>query len=205
MLNSSSHKIMDNRFASPTLRDPYRRGMTAATVLTFIVLLQVLGCAKPPVSKVLDTTAYCGCGSCCSWERGSWQWLKLDIWNRYVSAGDRRGAKYSGLTASGTVPYEPQPGLLSIDSVKRPWMIPVRLVFFPWYLLPKNGTIAADTDYYPFGTRMYVPGYGWGIVEDRGGAIKGPKRIDLYFDSHTEALHWGHKTVNVTIEYPAAR
>ena len=30
------------------------------------------------------------------------------------------------------------------------------------------GTIAADTRRYPFGTIMYVPGYGYGRVEDRG-------------------------------------
>ena len=79
-------------------------------------------------------------------------------------------------------------------------MIPVRIVLFPWYFLPHDGTIAADTSYYPFGTRMYVPGYGWGVVEDRGGAIKGAGRIDLYFDSHQRALSWGRKKVGVTIE-----
>jgi hypothetical protein len=128
--------------------------------------------------------------------------LKLDFWNRYVSSGPNAGRSYSGLTASGTVPYEPEEGLLSMDSIYRPWMIPVRLVLFPWYLLPREGTIAADTKYYPFGTRMHVPDYGWGIVEDRGGAIKGPNRIDLYFNSHREALNWGRKKVRVVIEYP---
>jgi 3D (Asp-Asp-Asp) domain-containing protein len=49
---------------------------------------------------------------------------------------------------------------------------------------------------------MYVPGYGWGTVEDRGGAIKGPNRIDIFYDSHTEALQWGRRKVHVTIEYP---
>jgi hypothetical protein len=57
-------------------------------------------------------------------------------------------------------------------------MIPVRTVF-PWLWLQGDGTIAADTKYYPFGTRMYVPGWGWGMVTDRGSAIKGPDRIDL--------------------------
>ena len=79
-------------------------------------------------------------------------------------------------------------------------MIPVRIVFFPWLLLPQDGTIAADTAYYPFGTRMYVPGYGWGVVQDRGGAIKGPNRIDLFYPSHGRALEWGRQEVEVTIE-----
>jgi 3D (Asp-Asp-Asp) domain-containing protein len=79
-------------------------------------------------------------------------------------------------------------------------MIPLRLVLFPWYFLPSDGTIAADTKHYPFGTRMFVPGYGWGIVEDRGRKIKGPDRIDLYFNSHEDARQWGKKKVRVTIE-----
>ena len=150
----------------------------------------------------MEATAYCSCSSCCSWERGSRQYLNLDFWNRYVSGGPSKGKPYSGLTASGTVPYEPEEGLFSMDSVYHPWMIPIRLVLFPWYLLPHDGTIAADTKFYPFGTRMYVPDYGWGIVEDRGGAIKGPDRIDLYFNSHSEALKWGRKKVQVSIELP---
>lgn len=118
-----------------------------------------------------------------------------------MSKGTREGAPYSGLTASGKSPVEPEEGLLSTDSLYHPWMIPVRLVLFPWYLLPADGTIAADTRYYPFGTRMKVPGYGWGVVEDRGSAIKGPQRIDLYFDTHSAALEWGRKKVRVVVEY----
>lgn len=166
-----------------------------------LFLLLCSGCAKPSVTKVLETTAYCNCQVCCSWERGSWRWLKLDFWNRYVSSGPRAGAHYSGLTASGTVPYSPEEGLFSLDSIERPWMIPLRIILFPWYLLPRDGTIAADTNYFHFGTRMHVPGYGWGTVEDRGGKIKGPTRIDLYFDSHSEALRWGRKKLPVVIEY----
>ena len=30
----------------------------------------------------------------------------------------------------------------------------------------KKGTIAADIKRYPYGTKMYVPGYGWGEVHD---------------------------------------
>ncbi len=62
----------------------------------------------------------------------------------------------------------------------------------------KPGTIAADTSVFPFGTRLKVPGYGWGTVEDRGGAIKGG-RIDLFFKSHKQALEWGRQTVTVEV------
>jgi hypothetical protein len=174
----------------------------ASIFLLLLTILLLSGCAKPPVAKIMEATAYCGCSSCCGWERGSWRLLKLDFWNRYVSSGPSAGQPYSGLTASGTVPREPQEGLFSMDSVHRPYMIPVRIILFPWYLLPQDGTIAADTKYYPFGTRMYVKGYGHGVVEDRGGAIKGPNRIDLYFSSHSDALAWGRRKVQVIIEPP---
>ncbi len=65
----------------------------------------------------------------------------------------------------------------------------------------RPGTIAADTRHYPFGTIMYVPGYGWGRVEDVGGAIKG-NHIDLYFTSHKKALTWGRKMRDAKIWKP---
>jgi len=174
----------------------------ALILLFFSLLLLNGGCAKKPIGQEMTATAYCDCSQCCSWERGSYKYLKLDFWNRYVSTGEGKGREYNGLTAWGTKPKEPQEGLFSFDSVKRPWMIPVRTILFPWYFLPEKGTIAADTKFYPFGTEMYVPGYGWGVVEDRGGAIKGPNRIDLYFDSHDSALQWGRRKVSVEIYMP---
>jgi hypothetical protein len=171
-------------------------------LLVIACLLALCGCAQPQTARVMETTAYCDCSLCCNWERGSWRYLKLDFWNRYVSSGARAGRPYDGLTAAGTSPREPEEGFFSLDSLQRPWMIPIRLLFFPWMFLPHDGTIAADTNFYPFGTRMYVPGYGWGMVEDRGGAIKGVSRIDLYFDSHGDALDWGRQLLEVTVEPP---
>jgi 3D (Asp-Asp-Asp) domain-containing protein len=63
------------------------------------------------------------------------------------------------------------------------------------------GTVAADTRFYPMGTIVYVPDYGWGRVEDRGGAIKGQK-LDLFFNSHKDALHWGRKKRIVQVWLP---
>ncbi len=60
------------------------------------------------------------------------------------------------------------------------------------------GMIAADTKILPFGTRIYVPGYGIGVVEDRGGAIKG-NRLDLCYMSLTEAFKWGVRDITVYI------
>lgn len=63
----------------------------------------------------------------------------------------------------------------------------------------KQGTIAADIRYYPYGTRMIIPGYGQGVVEDTGSAIKGPNRIDVYFGSRKKALRWGRQKVTVRV------
>ncbi|MCX5896174.1 MAG: 3D domain-containing protein [Proteobacteria bacterium] len=174
-----------------------QRAGQLGVVLLFIVFLP---CCAHVQKRTMETTAYCGCSQCCSWERGNWKYLKLDFWHRYYDAGPDKGKRYQGHTASGKEPREPSPGLVSMDSVTHPWMIPVRIIFFPWLLLPRDGTIAADTQYYPFGTVMYVPGYGRGIVEDRGSAIKGSQRIDLYFTSHGKARTWGRQKLPVKIE-----
>ena len=65
----------------------------------------------------------------------------------------------------------------------------------------RKGTIAADTRIYPFGTIMYIDGYGYGRVEDRGGAIKGG-HIDLYFHTHQQAVEWGRKRKKVKVWLP---
>ena len=64
----------------------------------------------------------------------------------------------------------------------------------------KKGTIAADTRYYPYGTVMKIPGYGKGVVQDTGAAIKGPDRIDVYFRSRKKALQWGRQRLTVKVK-----
>ncbi len=64
-----------------------------------------------------------------------------------------------------------------------------------------HGTIAADLKYYPYGTVMEIPGYGTGVVHDKGSAIKGSHHIDIYFDDHDDALAWGVKYLKVTVSY----
>ena len=59
-------------------------------------------------------------------------------------------------------------------------------------------TIAADTSRFPFGTKLKFNGNTY-TVEDRGGAIRG-NRIDLYFSSHSEALAWGVRYMEVLVE-----
>jgi len=54
----------------------------------------------------------------------------------------------------------------------------------------RHGTLAADPKLFAFGTRLSIPGYGTGTVEDVGGSIKG-RHIDAWFPSHEDARRWG--------------
>ena len=57
-------------------------------------------------------------------------------------------------------------------------------------------TVAASSQY-AFGTKLLINGKVY-TVEDRGGAIKGNK-IDIYMDSHAQALAWGVKYLPVQV------
>jgi uncharacterized protein YabE (DUF348 family) len=62
----------------------------------------------------------------------------------------------------------------------------------------ERGVVAVDPRVIPLYTRLYIEGYGPAIAGDIGGAIKGQK-IDLCFDSLSEALEWGRRPVTVYI------
>ena len=61
-----------------------------------------------------------------------------------------------------------------------------------------KGIVAVDPSVIPLGTKVYIPGYGVAIAADTGGAIKG-NRLDVCYDSLSDALQWGVKTVEVYI------
>ena len=61
-----------------------------------------------------------------------------------------------------------------------------------------KGIAAVDPTVIPLGTRLYIPGYGYAIADDIGGAIKG-NRIDLAFESRRQALDFGIQRVTVYV------
>lgn len=65
-------------------------------------------------------------------------------------------------------------------------------------LLAGYGTVAVDPRVIPYGTRLYVEGYGFAIAGDCGSAIKG-NRIDLCYDSYERAQQVGRQKVKVFI------
>jgi 3D (Asp-Asp-Asp) domain-containing protein len=68
--------------------------------------------------------------------------------------------------------------------------------------LSRPGTVAADPDVLPLGSKISVSGAGRysGVytVEDTGRKIKG-KEIDIYMTSAAEAKKFGRKRVKVTV------
>lgn len=65
-------------------------------------------------------------------------------------------------------------------------------------ITPYHGIIAVDPDVIPYGTRVYIPGYGFAVAGDTGGAIVG-NRIDLYMDDYSDAVNFGRRNVEMYI------
>lgn len=59
-------------------------------------------------------------------------------------------------------------------------------------------TIAVDPKIIPYGTKVKIKGMGVYRAEDCGGAIKG-NRIDIFFDTHSQCVKFGKRTLKVLI------
>ena len=76
-----------------------------------------------------------------------------------------------------------------------------------WYGYPtasgtdyeQGRTIAVDPDVIPLGAEVFIEGYGWFVAEDTGYGIDG-LAIDMYYDSHSEALKHGIQYVEVWVK-----
>lgn len=64
---------------------------------------------------------------------------------------------------------------------------------------PDAKVIAVDPSVIPLGSIVHVEGYGHAIAGDVGGDIKG-KRIDVFVPTNREAIQWGVREVQVTIQ-----
>lgn len=57
-------------------------------------------------------------------------------------------------------------------------------------------TVAVDPNVIPLGSTVVINGHSY-IAEDTGSAVKG-NVIDVFYDSHSDALNWGRRSVEVT-------
>ncbi|WP_409071348.1 MULTISPECIES: 3D domain-containing protein [Geobacillus] len=105
-------------------------------------------------------------------------------WSKYPSVEVVATGYTAGIESTGKTPDHPEYGITySGVRVKR----------------DLYSTIAADLSIFPIGTILFIPGYGFGVVADKGGAIKG-HRIDLYYETVEDVYkYWGKKKVNVYI------
>ena len=62
----------------------------------------------------------------------------------------------------------------------------------------QRGVIATDPSVIPLGTKVYIPGYGYAVAEDTGGAIIGNK-IDVAFDTVAECYEFGRQFIDIYI------
>lgn len=58
------------------------------------------------------------------------------------------------------------------------------------------GVVGVDTSAIPYGTKLYIEGYGYAVAGDTGGAIF-PTHLDLGFSTHNDALTWGRRNATV--------
>lgn len=60
-----------------------------------------------------------------------------------------------------------------------------------------NRTIAVDPNVIPLGSKVLIDGKQY-IAEDTGSAVKG-NIVDIFMESHQDALNWGRRNVNIKI------
>ncbi|KPD00615.1 Cell wall-binding protein YocH precursor [Geobacillus sp. BCO2] len=105
-------------------------------------------------------------------------------WSKYPSVEVVATGYTAGIESTGKTPDHPEYGITySGVRVKR----------------DLYSTIAADLSIFPIGTILFIPGYGFGVVADKGGAIKG-HRLDLYYETVEDVYkYWGKRKVQVYI------
>jgi 3D (Asp-Asp-Asp) domain-containing protein len=81
----------------------------------------------------------------------------------------------AGYESTGKRPGDPDYGITSTGTEAR-----------------EGVTVAVDPHVIPYGTKLFIPGIGFRIAEDTGGAIVG-YRIDVFVNDVSRALHFGVK------------
>ncbi len=65
-------------------------------------------------------------------------------------------------------------------------------------MVAQKGVVAVDPRVIPLGTKLFIEGYGYAVAADTGGSIKS-NRIDLCFNTQSECISFGRRTVTVHV------
>jgi peptidoglycan DL-endopeptidase CwlO len=103
--------------------------------------------------------------------------------------------KRARMLASANRPAPVSPGVHSLTVAATAYALPGRTATgrtAGW------GSVAVDPSVIPLGSRLRIPGYGFGVASDVGSAIQGA-RIDVWFPTESQALEWGNRVVTIAI------
>lgn len=107
------------------------------------------------------------------------------------------GTKYPGgyiLTSRGDTKYRRMASMVATAYAPNTKTAPNSHTYLG--MKAARGVVAVDPKVIPLRSRVYIPGYGIAIAGDIGSAIKG-NRIDLCFDTYSEAKRYGRRRVKV--------
>lgn len=64
--------------------------------------------------------------------------------------------------------------------------------------------VAVDPKRIPYGSLLYVPGYGFALADDTGAAMRNARdlHIDVRFRKHSDAKKWGARYLHIIWEKP---
>lgn len=107
----------------------------------------------------------------------------------------KRGMARSVMTSSGPIGYKQK---LTVESSAYTIAEGSGTGMTSIGIIPYEGIVAVDPNFIPYRTKMYIPGYGFAMAGDTGGAIRG-YRIDLFMTSYYRAIQWGRRTIDIYI------
>ncbi len=204
----------DNPGVQPSLTAPLEPRMTITVPDAFTRIVHEDAAITPAVHKTKDPTL----------ARGSKQVVspgKPGKLVRVFSVKVENGVESTPVLTAESVVAEPKAAVVAVGTGSRTWVEPgepgngtrrtLRVETTGYSAAQSDlnditatgakavkGVIAVDPDVIPLGTHVYVPGYGYAVAADTGGAIDG-RRIDLCFGTVAECMRWGRRPVTITI------
>ncbi len=96
-----------------------------------------------------------------------------------TASGLKYSAKYTGIASAYTAPS----GAVTASGLKA-----------------GVGRVGVNPNIIPYGTKLYITGYGYAVAADTGWGVNGGGRlVDVFFNTENECVQWGLKNVTVYV------